>query len=137
MASPFIIDDIRTVTLTFETQLSSGTYEDPITGVIVTQSLDVEIECFLKPKRKPVDREIEGVNASSVYMEGYCVDPMILPDTILPGMVAQYAYLDEFSVGHTGEFIFLSTPPSPFPEVREELGDKISGFLNYTSRNEV
>lgn len=133
MSSPFLLDEISLATLTFKIQ-QAGSEVDPITGVILPTTADLTLSVFLRPKSGAKEIEHPGVNSSSVYMEGYLVNPMIMPKTVLPGAIAQYTYTDGFNVTHTGEFILLSSPPSVFSVVRDELGDKIVGYLNYTAK---
>lgn len=88
-------------------QASSQTIvTDPETGIEYAQTQPVIIQAHLMQSkdqsRSLEDREHPLINPSSIRVEGWCVDPYLLPDSIHPMSIAQAS-----SEGITGQFLLL------------------------------
>lgn len=132
MVSP-LADEITPATLTFS--IDDETFVvDPDTGVEVSNKSAVVVQAFLVQDKDSQETEIPGTNASDVFMTGYCVDPMILPNGIKAGAIADYEMMPAYGQTVRGKFRLHRVPPSHFAEVQEEIGDELEGYLNISKR---
>lgn len=102
---------------------------DPDTGVEIHSNSAVVITAFLQEDQKPVGEDMPGPNSSSVYLSGYCMDPVILPSGIGAGAIADYVFTPEYGSNTRGKFFLARKPASPFGIVQEIVGDEIEGWL--------
>ena len=120
---------VETALLTF--YVKDGTIEvDEMTGVEVESDRAVTIQAYLTQEKNSEDIDLPGVNASSVWLEGYCVEPMIMPEGIGAGAIADYSFKPAYGPTVTGKFLLHRTPASNFDVVQEEVGDELEGYLN-------
>lgn len=122
MASPFA-GVVREDTLTFEVGGYSATEKDDF-GNPLRRSRQVVVKVFLRLRGRTDTTRREGVDRAQEVFEGYCIDPLKLPDTIETGSIA-----DANIGGNQGKFQIEVPTPTPFEVVTEVLGDRIRGVF--------
>lgn len=95
---------------------------DPETGNRIPSRSDVTVKAVLRASHDPKLLDTLGVRPGEVVMEGYCIEPMTLPDGIEPDTKADLT-LD----GVAGTFTLGPTIPDPMPAKRAAFGEYIMG----------
>jgi hypothetical protein len=120
MASPFAA--YANATLRFP--IASGSLQtDPETGNVKPAKSFLSVSAMLSQKSRPTQQEIPGVDISSVYLEGYAIEPMLLPSVVAPNAFCQATW-----DGKAGKFYLLLEGRSPYG-VSPITGDKIKGYF--------
>ena len=88
----------------------------------------IEIQAYLVAANRTADPlSAFGESLEKARLKGYCVEPMLLPDEVLPGMVAEAVI-----TGVPGRFEIALTPRNPVHTVRTAIGDQIEGVFTRT-----
>ena len=116
MASPFP-DFVRNTTLVFE--VPTGELAQDEVGNAVAETTSIRVTAMLKVKtltfsNSKIQRAPE-IDESALLLEGYCLEPMVLPHSILPKNWAAATWS-----GQPG-FFYLNDPINP-PYGREGIG---------------
>ena len=117
MASPFPTN------ATFIFQVPVGDTTEDELGNALAQTDDLVVTAYVREQRQRGggDQGLERDRASTT-LTGRCIDPPILPPSVLPGAIAQA------TVGNLkGTFTLDVVPQSAFEAVTEALGEKIRG----------
>lgn len=120
MASPFAA--YANATLRFP--VASGTLDvNPVNGNVKPGQSFVSVTAMLGQKSRPTQQEIPGVDTTAVYLEGYAVEPMLLPSVVVPNSLCQATW-----DGKAGKFYLLLQGRSPYG-VAPITGDKLKGYF--------
>lgn len=136
MTTPFP-DFVRNTTLVFDVPTGDLTQDD--VGNAIAETTSIRVTATLKAKLPSYGAAIQRapeVDETAMYLEGYCLEPMKLPLSILPKNWAKATW------SNTPGFFYLNDPINP-PYGREGIGaiveqsagTKIVGWFQ-TSRSE-
>lgn len=100
---------------------------DPKTGNVRPTTLTVEVAALLDVAKAPRTDELPGSDSTSVYLEGFAVDPMILPH-----YVGYRAIADAVWAGRRGRFVLGLTAPDPYG-ASAATGTEINGYFQSAS----
>jgi hypothetical protein len=109
---------------TLRFQIVSGNLAiDPKTGNQQPGTAVLQVEALLQQKRDPNRTIRPGVDSSAVWLEGYAIEPMLLPNVVTPDSRAAAVWDSK-----QGEFFLELTGRSPYG-VAPITGDKIRGYF--------
>lgn len=134
MASPFLgLAD--NCTLKFD--VPTGEIVTDEVGNVVDEIRSVQVRTFLKKQsdaKAAMTNRLPGVAEDAWLLEGYCVNPMILPQAIAPQMIA----IANFA-GVDGQFVLAAPINPPYGRagigaiVERSAGTKIVGWFQVSS----
>lgn len=100
---------------------------DPKTGNVRPATVVVVVSALLDVAKEPKTAELPGSDATSVYLEGFAVNPMILPS-----YVGYRAIADATWAGRRGRFVLGLTAPDPYG-ASAATGTEINGYFQSAS----
>ncbi|GEM_PF-5708880 len=115
MATPFP-DFVRNTTLTFEVPTGDITFDE--VGNAIAETTSIRVTAMLEAKVPAYGNTIQRapeIDETALYLEGYCLEPMKLPLSILPKNWAVATW------SGTPGFFYLNVPINP-PYGREGIG---------------
>ena len=130
MASGFT--GYENTTLTFYLDDGSVTV-DPNTGNEIPGRTAIAVSAFMKVLTSETDTKLlqdaRVIDPNAIALEGYCVDPMFLPDTIHTEAIADISFGNE-----SGKFyvVMINRPYGRSglgQQIEAEIGTKITGWL--------
>jgi hypothetical protein len=137
MASPFLgLAD--NCTLKFD--VPTGEIVTDEVGNVVDEIRSLQVRAFLKKQsdaKAGVANRLPGVAEDAWLLEGYCVSPMILPNSIAPQMTA----IADFA-GVEGRFVLAAPINPPYGRagigaiVEKSAGTKIVGWFQVSKHGD-
>lgn len=124
-----IIAGLGNAKLTFKTNNGFSGF-DPDSGNPIDVFTTFELTAYLKQVKPSKLEQIPGVNAGTIYLKGRALAPKLLPLAIKPGSTAD-AVIENVASGNQlkGQFTLTACVQSAHPGVTEEMGTKITGYL--------
>lgn len=108
-----------------------GAYGVDSLGNKVATSEEVSVHLFLRGDGRAQDQQAAGTD-NTIRVTGRCIDPMRLPDGVLPGAIAQCT-ISTSTASLVGELALNPSVPGAYG-VEEIIGQKIVGeFRQFTT----
>lgn len=129
MAASLLDGLLNNAVLTFQTG-SGTTTIDPETGNPIESQETLEVSAKLDQVKDPRVERPSGVNISAIYMEGFAINPAILPSNVTPTATAQ-ATINSLS----GRFFLVPVMQKAAVVAQEFLdltGTRIAGWFEVT-----
>ena len=124
MSTPFA--NFKNCTITFNVPIGKPTKDEY--GADQVKFKPLKVEAMLNQKRKPMANDLGSGNEEEIYVEGRCVSPTTIPNSI----VAQSVHSVKFDGGQEYQFKYVPTVASPFFSENQILGQALTGYLIQT-----